>query len=204
MASSAPTPTRRSSWGVALDNEGSDQGEMVPMLGQLAERYQRLPHETLVDGGFANKQAIEAATAAGTTVYAPVQKPKDPTRDPHTALAEDSPAVAASRTHGHRVGTGSLQAARLHRRVRQRPCEKSRTVPIHRAGTTQGENRAPVVCARPQPDARRLPAPSISAMCSGVRTKERVSHRCGRLGGPQMSVGNRKQPIDPGSTVALS
>ena len=88
--------------GVALSNEGSDQGEMVPMLGQLTERYQRLPHETLVDGGFANKQAIEAATAAGTTVYAPVQKPKDPTRDPHAALAEDSPAVAAWR---ERMGT---------------------------------------------------------------------------------------------------
>jgi hypothetical protein len=83
--------------GVDLSNDGSDQGELVPMLEQLAERYQGLPEETLVDGGFANKQAIEAATTAGTTVYAPVQKPKDPTCDPHAALAEDSPAVAAWR-----------------------------------------------------------------------------------------------------------
>jgi hypothetical protein len=64
--------------GVDVANEGSDQGEMVPMLGQLAERYQFLPEEALVDGGFANKQAIAAATTAGATVYAPVQKPKDP------------------------------------------------------------------------------------------------------------------------------
>ena len=88
--------------GVDLSNEGSDQGELVPMLEQLVERYQALPEETLVDGGFANKQAIEAATAAGTTVYAPVQKPKDPNRDPHAALPEDSPAVAAWR---ERMGT---------------------------------------------------------------------------------------------------
>ncbi len=88
--------------GVDLGNEGSDQGELVPMLEQLVERYQALPEETLVDGGFANKQAIEAATAAGTTVYAPVQKPKDPNRDPHAPLPEDSPAVAAWR---ERMGT---------------------------------------------------------------------------------------------------
>ena len=83
--------------GVEFGNAGSDQGEMVPMLEQLAERYQVLPEQTLVDGGFANKQAIEAATSAGTTVYAPVQKPKDPERDPHAPLPGDSPAVAAWR-----------------------------------------------------------------------------------------------------------
>jgi transposase len=88
--------------GVDLSNEGSDQGELMPMLEQLTERYQVLPEEVLVDGGFANKQALEAATTAGTTVYAPIQKPKDPNRDPHAPLPEDSPAVAAWR---ERMGT---------------------------------------------------------------------------------------------------
>ena len=38
--------------GVDVSNEGSDQGQMSPMLGQLERRYGKVPKECLVDGGF--------------------------------------------------------------------------------------------------------------------------------------------------------
>jgi transposase len=82
--------------GVDVINSGSDQGQMAPMVEQLQERHGQAPAEMLVDGGFAKKEDIEqvSAPAVGTTVYAPVQKSKDPDRDPHTPRADDSPAVA--------------------------------------------------------------------------------------------------------------
>ncbi len=95
--------------GVEVTNCGSDQGEMLPMVEQHQERYDKVPDEYLVDGGFAKKDDIEQLdpapdddTSAGTTVYAPVQKPKKETRDPHQPRESDSPKIAAWRT---RMGT---------------------------------------------------------------------------------------------------
>jgi hypothetical protein len=76
--------------GVEVTNEGSDQGQMKPMLEQIVERYEQVPAEYLVDGGFANHDAIEYASERGSTVYAPVPKPKDAARDPHARLPTDS------------------------------------------------------------------------------------------------------------------
>jgi len=64
------------------------------MLKQIEERFGTTPAETLADGGFAKHEDIEQAQAAGTTVYVPVPKPKDPTRDPHEPLAGDSEVIA--------------------------------------------------------------------------------------------------------------
>jgi transposase len=88
--------------GVDVSNHGSDQGQLVPMLEQLATRYGKRPSQSLVDGGFVALDDIEKATAEGTEVYAPVAKPKDPQRDPHTPLSDDAPAVAQWR---QRMGT---------------------------------------------------------------------------------------------------
>lgn len=88
--------------GVDVSNSGSDQGQLVPMLEQLEERYEVIPPESLVDGGFASLKEIEKASEMGTEVYAPVAKPKDETRDPHVPLSTDSPAVARWR---QRMGT---------------------------------------------------------------------------------------------------
>ena len=95
--------------GVEVTNCGSDQGEMLPMVEQLQERYDKVPDEYLVDGGFAKKDDIEHLApdpdddaSSGTTVYAPVQKPKKETRDPHEPHEGDSPKIAAWRT---RMGT---------------------------------------------------------------------------------------------------
>jgi transposase len=88
--------------GVDVSNHGSDQGQLVPMLEQLATRYGKRPSQSLVDGGFVALDDIEKAAAEGTEVYAPVAKPKDPDRDPHTPLSDDAPAVAQWR---QRMGT---------------------------------------------------------------------------------------------------
>lgn len=85
--------------GVDVINSGGDQGKMAPMVQQHQERYEQAPKEMLVDGGFAKKEDIETVSPphGTTTVYAPVQKSKDPNRDPHTPRADDPPAVAAWR-----------------------------------------------------------------------------------------------------------
>jgi transposase len=85
--------------GVDLTNSGGDQGKMAPMVRQHEERYGQTPGQMLVDGGFTKKEDIvEVSPPHGTTtVFAPVQKSKDPERDPHTPRADDAPAVAAWR-----------------------------------------------------------------------------------------------------------
>jgi transposase len=93
--------------GVEVSNLGSDQGQLMPMLEQLKRRYQGVPSETLVDGGFARLEDIEKASALGTTIYAPVARPKDPTRDTHVPLPTDAPAVASWR---RRMGTPEAKA----------------------------------------------------------------------------------------------
>lgn len=87
--------------GVDVVASGSDLGQMVPMVEQLEGRHGRRPQEMLVDGGFTKHEDIEQVAPA-TTVYAPVPKPKDSSRDPHAPRPGDSAAVAAWR---QRMGT---------------------------------------------------------------------------------------------------
>lgn len=60
--------------GVDVSNSGGDNCRMTPMLDQLKRRYGKLPREHLVDGGFANRDAITKADRRGCTVYAPESK----------------------------------------------------------------------------------------------------------------------------------
>lgn len=82
--------------GLDVTNSGGDQGQLAPMVEQHQQRYAEKPREALVDGGFVKKADIDQVSPpqGGTTVYAPVMKPKDPKRDPHTPRDDDSPAVA--------------------------------------------------------------------------------------------------------------
>jgi hypothetical protein len=90
-------------------NNGGDRGQLAPMVEQHEERYDQVPDEFLVDGGFTYKEDIERVSAdpddddsSGTVVYAPVKTPRDKSRDPHEPLPDDTPAVAAWR---RRMGT---------------------------------------------------------------------------------------------------
>ena len=89
--------------GVKVTNRGSDAGESTPMIEQIELRTGVRPDEVLLDGGYAQHEAIAEAAERDVTVYAPVPKPrKDDTRDPHQPREGDSEAVAAWR---QRMGT---------------------------------------------------------------------------------------------------
>jgi transposase len=66
--------------GVEITNVGSDKGELVPMHEQIRERYGCVPEEQLADGDFAVGTDIESLAAAGTVVYTPPRKSRDPQR----------------------------------------------------------------------------------------------------------------------------
>lgn len=93
--------------GVDAGNIGSDQGRMGPMVQQHDDRYGQRPEEVLVDGGFAKKADIEQVSGVGVTVYAPVQKSRNPEQDPHARRPGDSEVIAEWRA---RMGTGPAKA----------------------------------------------------------------------------------------------
>jgi transposase len=86
---------------------GTDAAQLPMGLAQCQARTGRLPHEALVDGGFAAVASLEQASAQGVTVYAPVRAPKNPTQDRYAPRATDSPALAAWR---ERMATAAAQA----------------------------------------------------------------------------------------------
>jgi transposase len=91
--------------GVAVTNVGSDQQQLTPMLAQLSRRV-GAPRTVLVDGGYVSHPAINAATAQGIEVLAPVPRRRG-TTEPVPIQPEDSPAVAAWR---QRMQTADAQA----------------------------------------------------------------------------------------------
>lgn len=80
--------------GVEVSNRGSDAGRSTPMLDQIEERTGKLPEEFLVDGGYAQHEAIEQAAEREVTLYAPVPKARQEGVDPHERRRGDSEAVA--------------------------------------------------------------------------------------------------------------
>lgn len=90
---------------------GSDQGQLAPMIEQVAERCGKCPEQWLVDGGYNSHEQIEAA-AQHTEVYAPVPKPRDEDTDAHQPKPGDSEAVAAWRL---RMGADEAKAIYKHR-----------------------------------------------------------------------------------------
>jgi transposase len=82
--------------GVQVSNVGSDRGLLTPMLTEIERRTGRRLATYLVDGGFVNHAAIQAAAARGIAVYAPTETPKTD-RAPDTPARHDTPAVAAWR-----------------------------------------------------------------------------------------------------------
>jgi len=97
------TDAARAIVGLDVTNRGSDAGQATPMLEQIEERTGVRPATLLVDGGYAQHEAIDQAAEKEVVLYAPVPKPRPgDTRDPHAPRPEDSAAVAAWR---ERMGT---------------------------------------------------------------------------------------------------
>lgn len=80
--------------GVSVTNIGSDRSEMVPMLEQIEQRSGARPSEYLVDGGFANLEAITTMEERGVSVYAPVTKRRHGDSNPHERKRDDTDEVA--------------------------------------------------------------------------------------------------------------
>jgi transposase len=93
--------------GVDVTNAGSDVHESQPIREQVEERTGQKVLEHLMDGGFIGLEAVEQSAAAGTTVYAPIPKPRKKGVDPHQPKKTDSEAVAEWR---HRMGTAAAKA----------------------------------------------------------------------------------------------
>jgi hypothetical protein len=95
--------------GVEVTNEGTDGGQMPPMLDQIEKRFEQKPQEMLVDGGFATVEAIDEAERNGTKVYAPLKKEEeqlDEGKDPYARKKSDTDATAEWRA---RMGTAEAK-----------------------------------------------------------------------------------------------
>lgn len=97
--------------GADVTNQGTDSGQLTPMLEQIAERYEQKPKELLGDGGFVSVADIEHLhTEHAVEVYAPVkdeQKKRDAGIDPFAPRKGDSVGVVAWR---QRMGTEAAKA----------------------------------------------------------------------------------------------
>lgn len=96
--------------GVDVTNVGSDGGQMQPMLEQIQERYEQLPEQMLVDGGFTTLADIEQAEAQQVEVIGPIKNEatkKEKGQDPYQPRRNDGPGVTAWR---QRMGTAEAKA----------------------------------------------------------------------------------------------
>ncbi len=95
--------------GVAVTNEGTDGGQLSPMLDQIEQRYRRRPDIALVDSAYATKASVEAAGTAGTAVVSTVPRSdqlKRHGKDPHQRQKGDSDQYEAFR---HRMADPKYQ-----------------------------------------------------------------------------------------------
>jgi len=90
---------------VDVTSQGSDSGLMQPMYDDVCERYDVVPDDYLVDGGFVKKDDITHVEQKGTQVYAPLYAEKKQLaagEDPYAVRPEESPQMTA---HRQRMGT---------------------------------------------------------------------------------------------------
>jgi transposase len=93
---------------VRASNDGNDNHQLKPTLDEIKQRTHRLPSQILpsqilLDGGYMNFAAIEAAAARGVEVFAPPRENKDYHINPWLPQPGDSPAIFAYR---QRMATG--------------------------------------------------------------------------------------------------
>jgi transposase len=95
--------------GMDVTNEGTDAGQMKPMMDEIKEDLGKAPDNLLTDGGFSTKEDIEATEQGGTTVYTPVKeeaKQKQAGKDPFAPKRKESPIITQWR---QRMGTAAAQ-----------------------------------------------------------------------------------------------
>lgn len=96
--------------GVDVTNEGTDSGQLAPMLKQIEKRLSARPEEMLADGGFVSVEGIDEAERNGTKMYVPPKderKQLDEGKDPYSRKKSDTDATAPWR---ERMGTAEAKA----------------------------------------------------------------------------------------------
>ena len=90
---------------VDVTSQGSDSGLMQPMYDDVCARYDVVPDDYLVDGGFSKKDDITHVEQNQTKVYAPLyaeEKQLAVGEDPYDPRPKESPQMTA---HRQRMGT---------------------------------------------------------------------------------------------------
>jgi transposase len=85
---------------VDVTNSGSDGGQMAPMHEDVCQRYDKVPQNYAVDGGFATNDDITAVEQAGSKVAAPMNHAEQISEgggDPHARRPGDSDEMAKFR-----------------------------------------------------------------------------------------------------------
>ncbi len=86
--------------GVDVTHSANDADQMPLMIDQFESRYERIPKEILVDGGYVSLTSIDATETRGCIVYAPpkeIEKQKEAGKDPYERKKKDTDATAAWR-----------------------------------------------------------------------------------------------------------
>ena len=86
--------------GVDVTNEGTDGGQLPPMLDQLASDYGKRPKQALVDSAFATKESVTTAESKGTAVFGGIPRAGQLVKngkDPFSAQKRDTPEYSAFR-----------------------------------------------------------------------------------------------------------
>lgn len=120
---------------VNVINEGSDAGQMKPMMDEIKEDLGKTPEKLLADGGFSTMDDIEQTTQGGTTVYAPVKeeaKQKKAGKDPFAPKKGDSPIIAEWRK---RMGTtAAMELYKLRAPTAELPNARLRNQGVYQLG----------------------------------------------------------------------
>jgi hypothetical protein len=81
--------------GIEVSNE-ADTKLLNPMLEQIKKRYDQLPDEHYIDGGFRSQAGIELAADQGVAIYTPIPKKYNiSTKQPEEILPTDGLGVRA-------------------------------------------------------------------------------------------------------------
>ena len=79
---------------VEATNEGTDSGQMEPMLDAIEQQHGHRPKEILADGGFNSREDVTAVETSGTTLYSPLRKRRTDDADSSERRRGDSDEVA--------------------------------------------------------------------------------------------------------------
>ena len=94
---------------VHVSNNGSDGGQMRPMLERLRSRLGQFPRRHITDGGFCSGEDIEWAHSQEIQVYCPPKQCKDGT-DPSLPRRGEGPGLVAWRTRmGSKTGKAQFK-----------------------------------------------------------------------------------------------